>query len=217
LIHVLGGLVVTEVALLMAALIPVIWWLTGEKTDVDSTLRPSRITRWNARLVDELGLRPQGGLQSVFSGILVGMAVGLFTLLATIPITLLWRWLVPPPQLYYDLMGETLTPTSPVEFVLWILLMIFVVGFCEEVFARGVIQQGAENRYGRWGGLFLGALLFALIHLDPYRFAPLFFMSFIWGYMFQRMGWSLYVPWAAHATNNVIAIALLYLGPLIGL
>ncbi len=215
-IHMLGGLVVTELSLLMAALIPVLWWTSKEKISAEPVLHSPITTRWRTRVVEELGLHPQGGLQRVVTDILVGIAVGLFTLVATLPITMLWRWLLPPPQIYFDIMSQALTPTSLVELMLWILLMIIVVGFCEEVFARGVIQQGAENHYGRWGGLFFGASLFALIHLDPYRFAPLLFMSLIWGYMFQVRGWSLYVPWAAHATNNIIAIMLLYWAPLIG-
>jgi membrane protease YdiL (CAAX protease family) len=201
----------------MAALLPVFWWISKEQSETDLTLPPGKSTRWLSRIVEEVGLRPEQGLQRILTDILVGIAVGLFTLVATIPVTLFWRWLLPPPQIYYDLMSEALTPTSPAELVLWIVLMIVVVGFCEEVFARGVIQQGAENHYNRWGGLVFGAGLFALIHLDPWRFTPLFFMSLIWGYMFQVRGWSLYVPWAAHATNNIIAIVLLYWAPLIGL
>lgn len=216
-IHVFGGLVVTEFSLLMAALLPVIWWTSKNKPEGEIFLQPRKSTRWVSRIAEELGLRPHRGLQSIVTDILVGVAVGLFTLVATIPVTFLWRWLLPPPQIYFDIMSESLTPTSPVELVLWIILMIGVVGFCEEVFARGVIQQGAENHYNRWGGLFFGAGLFALIHLDPFRFAPLLFMSLIWGYMFQVRGWSLYVPWAAHATNNIVAIVVLYWAPLIGL
>ncbi len=213
--HVLFGLALTELSLLMAALLPVIWWTSKKPTETGDIPQPQN-TQWIARIIDEIGLRPHKGLQSIVTDIFVGVAIGLFTLVATIPITILWRWLLPPPQIYFDIMSETLTPTSPIEFILWIIMMIVLVGFCEEVFARGVIQQGAENHYGARGGLVLGAGLFALIHLDPWRFLPLFFMSLNWGYMFQLRKWSLYVPWAAHATNNIIAIVVIYFAPLIG-
>ncbi|MFX1474487.1 MAG: lysostaphin resistance A-like protein [Promethearchaeota archaeon] len=215
-IHVFGGLIVTELSMLVAALLPVIWWMSRKETDVEPVLHSQRSARWVTRIVEELGLRPERGLENIVTDLLIGVAVGLFTLFATIPITILWRWLLPPPQIYLDIMSQSLTPVSLTDLIFWILLMIFVVGFCEEVFARGVIQQGAENHYSRWGGLVLGAFLFAFIHIDPFRFAPLFFMSLIWGYMFQVRGWSLYVPWAAHATNNIIALVLLYFAPFFG-
>ncbi len=209
------GLVVTELCLLAVAVIPVIWWINSGKAEFEET--PSlRGIGWAKKLVEELGLHPVKGKIGLVSDIFIGILWGIMTLFLAIPVAAFWTWLIPPPAAYVEAMSQALTPLNPFELVLWILFMIFVVGFCEEVLARGVLQQGAENSLSRWGGLLLASALFAVLHLDPYRFGPIFFISFLWGIRFQKSGYSLYTTWAAHSANNSIAIIILYWASLIG-
>lgn len=208
------GLVVTELCLLAVAVAPVIWWITGKaKMEEAHSLQGAW---WTTKVVEELGLRPIRGKRGIISDIVIGVLWGILTLFLAIPVVALWTWLVPPPPIYIEAMSQALTPSNPVELALWILFMVFIVGFCEEVFARGVLQQGAENHLSRFGGLLLASVLFAGLHLDIYRFGPIFFISFLWGFRFQRSGYSLYTTWAAHSANNSIAIIIIYWASLMG-
>ena len=193
-INLVGGLVVTELCLLAVALLPVRWW--------------------TPRVGEELGLKLDRGLPGLAADLGVGMVWGLLSLMAGMPVAVLWRLLLPPPPGYYEALGEALTPDTPVELGIWLTLMV-MVGFCEEVFGRGVIQQGAENQLGRYSGLICASAIFAGLHLDPYRFGPLFVISLLWGWRFQRSRYSLYSTWAAHTTNNAVAILILYLAALV--
>jgi len=188
--NLLGGLVVTELCILVAALLP-------------AGLLASK-------LGEELGIVPERGPVGVVIDLGAGMVWGLMSLVAGIPVIILWLTLLPPPPSYYEAMRRALTPSTPAELGVWLLLMV-MVGFCEEILGRGVIQQGAENQFGRRPGLLLASAIFAGLHLDPYRFGPLFVISLIWGWRFQRSHYSLYVSWAAHTTNNSVAILILYL------
>ncbi|MFX1562165.1 MAG: lysostaphin resistance A-like protein [Promethearchaeota archaeon] len=209
------GLVITELCLLVVAVVPVILWITSKTGDRDTpSLQSPPLT---TELVEELGLRPIKGKLGVLTDILMGILWGILTLFLAIPIVALWTWLITPPPTYLEAMSHALTPSNPFELVMWILFMIFIVGFCEEVFARSVLQQGSENYLGRWGGLLLASALFAGLHLDIYRFGPIFFISTLWGLRFQKSGYSLYTTWAAHSTNNSIAIIMLYLAQFMGL
>jgi hypothetical protein len=53
----------------------------------------------------------------------------------------------------------------------------------------------------------LGALLFAVRHLDPVRFAPLVLLGAVFGWLAWRGG-SLWPAIAAHAANNAVASAI---------
>jgi membrane protease YdiL (CAAX protease family) len=204
---------ITELCLLAVAVIPVIWWITS-KADILEAPSPKGLW-WTSKVVEELGLHPIRGKRGVIADIMIGLLWGMLALFLAIPVAAFWTWLIPPPPIYIEAMSQALTPTNPFELALWILFMVFVVGFCEEVFARGVLQQGAENYLSRWGGLILASVLFAALHLDIYRFGPICFISFLWGLLFQRSQYSLYTTWAAHSANNSIAIIILYLASLV--
>ena len=76
--------------------------------------------------------------------------------LATIAAVLTEYILGPSPfsETYVELLG----PKSFFELILWFTLMAFVVAHCEEIYARGFVQRGFENSFGRWKGLILGGV-----------------------------------------------------------
>ncbi|MEV6137309.1 type II CAAX endopeptidase family protein [Nocardia sp. NPDC051990] len=90
-----------------------------------------------------------------------------------------WRWLAPIPALlifgYLSLVGpfSGALPNSadypdPVVLVIGATVTVFTANICEEVFYRVMLQTRLEALFGRWPGIVLGALLFALLHLPTH-------------------------------------------------
>jgi membrane protease YdiL (CAAX protease family) len=74
-----------------------------------------------------------------------------------------------------------------------------LAAFTEETLFRGVMQPALQHKLGRWGGLFVTALVFAAYH---FRFAPSIFLGklgvgLVLGTMREKTG-ALWAPAIAH-------------------
>ena len=79
---------------------------------------------------------------------------------------------------------------------------------CEEITFRGYVLTTLSLRRRPGPAIAAGALLFALLHLDPIRFPALLLLGAIFGWLTWRAG-SVWPAIAAHAANNGIAAGLL--------
>lgn len=111
---------------------------------------------------------------------------------------------------------QTLVPVPPQDFenVLrdagqtWEIIAVIIIGsivgpFYEEVLFRGIIYPVCRARLGVWAGIALSAVVFSLVHIDLVRFLPLFVGGVGLAYVYERSG-SIYAPWVAHGTWNLI-------------
>jgi membrane protease YdiL (CAAX protease family) len=82
----------------------------------------------------------------------------------------------------------------------------------EELFFRGYFQPELENRYGKWPGIIITAVLFMVVHLpkillttlaSPVHLPALFIMGCIFG-IIRNEGKSVYYPMLCHAGYNFI-------------
>ena len=110
-------------------------------------------------------------------------------------------------EAYVELLG----PKSVFELILWFILMAFVVAPCEEIYARGFVQRGFENSFGRWKGLILGGIFFGLLHVDPWRIPATATLGIVFGYVYQKRNYRLTAPIITHFLNNAFAVILLYI------
>lgn len=81
----------------------------------------------------------------------------------------------------------------------------------EELFFRGMLFQGLRRSLPLWPAIVLSGLAFGLSHLEVLAFVLLFPVGMYFAWLFHRRG-SLLVPVAAHATFNLVGVALLRLG-----
>jgi len=113
---------------------------------------------------------------------------------------------------YFILWPAAASPTFEVQYFLRDLVyMLFFVGLGEEFLFRGLIQIDLVKAYGwRWG-LFGASFLFAVMHLT-WRSIPelgfVFIASLFLGGMYLKTK-SLLAPIIAHATGNVILVAIM--------
>jgi sodium transport system permease protein len=97
------------------------------------------------------------------------------------------------------------------ELKLWQLFGLIAVlpGFCEEIMFRGFLTRFFERR-NKWFAIWMSAALFALFHLDPYRFIPVLFLGVLLGWLLLKTN-SIFPSMLSHAINNSTALVIVQL------
>src|SRR5439155_19795977 len=91
--------------------------------------------------------------------------------------------------------------------ILTVLLVGALAGICEELLFRGPVQAGLLRRLPAWFALGLGAMLFALAHLDLHGLPLRFLLGLILGFIVFRTG-SIFPAMVLHAVYDSFQIAL---------
>ena len=96
------------------------------------------------------------------------------------------------------------------EYIIGVISIAIIPGFCEEYFFRGVLQKNFRLLFNNpHHAIILSALLFSAFHLQFYGFFPRFLLGVLFGYMFYWSG-SLIYPVIAHVLNNFFGISIFY-------
>jgi membrane protease YdiL (CAAX protease family) len=89
----------------------------------------------------------------------------------------LFNCFLPMPEMFRNmfesLMGEQL-------FIISIILIGVIPGFVEELLFRGIILGGLKNNYSNRKAIIVSALLFGIIHLNPWQFITAFILGLIY-------------------------------------
>ncbi len=72
---------------------------------------------------------------------------------------------------------------------------------CEEALCRGLIQKSFSGIRYKWVVILISGLLFGLLHLDYYRFAPTTILGIVMAYIMAETG-NLLLPILFHFVNN---------------
>lgn len=89
-----------------------------------------------------------------------------------------------------------------------VILLLIGAPLGEELFFRGLLVDLLRDRVGTIRAVFLGALLFALLHFYTLQFVPVLISGVILGLLFVRAK-NIFFPVIAHATVNTLALAAL--------
>lgn len=93
------------------------------------------------------------------------------------------------------------------------ILVIVVAPLAEETLFRGFLLQGLARRFRFWPAAFISSAAFALAHVWPHLYPPVFLLGLAFSWLFWRTG-SLWTAIAAHATLNTTAFVIAWLvGP----
>ncbi|MFP4416739.1 MAG: CPBP family intramembrane glutamic endopeptidase [Chitinispirillaceae bacterium] len=117
------------------------------------------------------------------------------------------RHLLPPPEAIQRIMQDMADAGPAGMFTL-----VVVAPFTEELLFRGLFLRGFERNYGRKGAIFTAALLFALIHLNPYQMIPAFLAGLFLGWITLGSG-SVWPAIIAHAATNGMLLFVTWLNP----
>ena len=116
----------------------------------------------------------------------------------------------PPPPRYLEAfraIHSALTPTGPLDTLVSLAVIAVLPGLCEELVVRGVLLPSLVRPLGPAGAVVSSALLFAAMHLDPYRFLFTLTVGLVLGVLRLRTG-SLWPPVFAHVTLNALTFAI---------
>jgi membrane protease YdiL (CAAX protease family) len=105
--------------------------------------------------------------------------------------------------------SSVLNDTSGPWLVLNALMAVALAPLCEEVYFRGFLFQGLRGRMRFLPAAVVSATIFAFVHVEPIRFFGLAVMGLILASVFERRR-TLVASMVAHATVNVVALALLF-------
>jgi hypothetical protein len=90
---------------------------------------------------------------------------------------------------------------NPEDYLGSLLLAAIVAPIIEETLFRGVVLRGFVQNYGIPKGLMLSAVIFGLVHLNPYQFVTGFLLGLFIGLVFIRSG-SILPGMIVHALYN---------------
>jgi len=85
------------------------------------------------------------------------------------------------------------------------LILVVVAPLTEELICRGLILRGLLARISPWRAIVVSALLFALVHLNPWQFVTAFVIGLVFGWVYFRTG-SLLLCMAGHALHNTLSL-----------
>ena len=186
-------------------------------------------------LLDLLGFTIKGYDRSkLFKEILIGIAFAFIGILlvagASIGIEAFLRYVLgvriiregPSNDVEYIITGMDI-----LVLILMILMMLFIVGPCEEILFRGFMQRGLVRTLGDTWGILITAIIFAAIHLvtlilyilDPivflilfiYLFAPYIAISLMLGLMFRWRNENLVAVIVTHGVYNSLTLLIAFL------
>jgi membrane protease YdiL (CAAX protease family) len=123
------------------------------------------------RLTDVLRLRRPSAAAAA-GAILIGAS-------ASVVLSLLTQWLMPPPKELEQEMRRLLpSGEGPGALAFALLLIAVTPAICEEALFRGPILRGLRSRFSPLGAAALTGLLFGVYHLSIWRFIPTALLGF---------------------------------------
>ena len=157
-------------------------------------------------LAESIGMRSVEGIVPWLGGAVVA-AFALRLVAALYAGTMIsMRWLLPgwnsSPVKYFprDLLGS----------VVLVLVVVVAAPIVEETIFRGVLLPSLAGRFGERWAVGLTAVVFSVMHLNPFSFAPILLVGWVLAMLFLRSR-SLWVSIACHSTFNAIGILALLL------
>lgn len=97
------------------------------------------------------------------------------------------------------------------SFIHKFVILCIIPSFCEEMFFRGFCQTGLDRHYGRVGGIFIVAAMFAVAHLSPWYLHIYFILGIFLSWLFITSG-TLWIPIICHMVNNLWTFVMYNIG-----
>jgi uncharacterized protein len=92
------------------------------------------------------------------------------------------------------------------QFIINLIIMSLLAAVGEEIFFRGILMRVLSKWFGNVHvGIFFSAVVFTIIHFQPYKFLPMLAFGLFLGYLYYRTR-SLWLPIIVHAINNAIVV-----------
>ncbi|MFT5232492.1 MAG: membrane protease YdiL (CAAX protease family) [Candidatus Krumholzibacteriia bacterium] len=135
---------------------------------------------------------------------------GLVALAALVPTSLLAQWsmsLHPPDPEWASFMAENM-PSGAVETGLAILTVVILAPLAEELIFRGFIHRLASRKWGPLAATVISALIFGLIHGEPWYLFGLVGIGIVLALVYETTG-SVLACWITHMVHNAVSLGMM--------
>jgi membrane protease YdiL (CAAX protease family) len=112
------------------------------------------------------------------------------------------NYFLPMSEIFINVLYETLMAEQ--IFVISIIIVGIIPGFAEELLFRGLILDGLINNYSKRKAIIISALLFGIIHLNPWQFLTGFIFGLIFAWICIKTN-SILLCIYIHLFNNVLS------------
>jgi membrane protease YdiL (CAAX protease family) len=112
-----------------------------------------------------------------------------------------------------EMFSKMVSPRTPLQLIILVALSLAVVGPVEELFARGYMQSGLEESFGKTKGWLIASILFGMLHaLNITRaIAPTLVAGLVLGLIWQKTDRNTTASAIVHGVYNSIALAIAFL------
>jgi len=125
----------------------------------------------------------------------------------------LLNYILPMPEFLQDMFDSILAN----EYIIISIILIGIVpAFVEEMFFRGVILSGFKENYSQKKAIIVSALLFGIIHLNPWQFVPAFIIGIISAWVCLQTK-SILPSIYMHLFNNMLSVFVAKSGDIISI
>ena len=142
----------------------------------------------------------------------LGLVIGLATQLVLVPLLyapILWLTDVDADELSSEARQLTDKATDVFGVALLVLIVVVLAPVIEEIFFRGLFQQATRRRFGSIWEVWLPALVFGAVHLQPLQFPALVLFGLVAGWLTRRRDRLGPAIWAHVGFNGVAVVSLL--------
>ncbi len=129
----------------------------------------------------------------------------LYLLIQTLGVEIPWFY----GEQWVQVMLQEMNITGAMDWIITILMIVIVWPIVEEMVYRGLITDALMQKR-RWGGVFLAAAIFALIHMDPNVMWNLFILALILWVIYYKT-WSMRYAFLFHVIINGMWVFVLWL------
>ncbi|MDR0496822.1 MAG: UDP-N-acetylmuramoyl-L-alanyl-D-glutamate--2,6-diaminopimelate ligase [Treponema sp.] len=112
------------------------------------------------------------------------------------------EYILPMPQFLQDTFESMMVDQA---FIGTIILIVIIPTITEEMLFRGLMISGFRENYSEKKTIIVSALLFGMIHLNPWQFASAFIIGIIMAWLFLKTG-SILLCMYMHFFNNLFSV-----------
>lgn len=214
LIFFLGNIMMAGVVMILSALFPGVSILTSNSLLYFLSFVPLFLCLYfESKMVAKGNNTPSVAYNKGFSSGQISTPVFiLLSILAMLSLALLIEplsALMPMPESMKMLFESLLQKEELLDTILSVSIMAPIL---EELFCRGIVLRGISYHRGPVRGILWSALIFAVLHLNPYQGIPAFIIGCFFGWLYYRTS-ALWITILLHAVNNSISVIFTVLYP----